>query len=88
MDDTRKIALAVLAVALIVVSVGVAYGLITNARAPINSGVYSNSAPYNNHGPYGSYGSYGNPSYYGAQGGRMMGGGMMGGGFDGFRMMG
>ncbi len=103
MDETRKVVIAVIAVVLVVLTIGITYGLITNAKAPVNSGVYGNYAPYGgysqgstgyaagNYPQSGSYGPYGNsaPYYgYGTYGNGAQGGGMMGGGMMGGGMMG
>ncbi len=100
MDETRKAVLAVIAVVLVVLTIGITYGLITNARAPANSGAYGNYAPYNqgstgypagNYPQSGNYGPYSNSAPYngyGTYGNGAQGGGMMSGGMMGGGMMG
>ena len=81
MDNTRKAVVAVLATVLLVLTVGVAYGMVTSSGTPATSG----TAGY---GAYGSYqNGYGNPSYSGGSGGMMGNGmdGMMGGNGMGMR---
>jgi len=81
MDNTRKAVVAVLATVLLVLTVGVAYGMVTGNGTSATSGKAG----------YGVYGSYqngcGNPSYSGGSGGMMGNGmdGMMGGNGMGMR---
>jgi len=86
MDQGKKIAIVIFAVAMIALGITVVYAYSASSSVPNN--YYSNTSPYGATGSYGSYGSYGNypsngyPGYgysapYGAPGYR--GGGMMGG---------
>ena len=74
MDGTKKIAVAVLLVALVALGVAVAYGCYVSTAVPNNYGAYGNygtygnNAPNNGYGPYGSTGPYSNYYPYGSYG--------------------
>lgn len=94
MDNTRKAVVAVLATVLLILTVGVAYGMVASGGTPATAGAAgygsygSTNGAYGNAGAYSSYqNGYGNPSYNGGQGGMMGGGmgGMMGGNRMGMR---
>jgi hypothetical protein len=95
MDGTKKIAVAVLTVALVALGIAVAYGYYVNTTVPSNYGAYGSYGTYgsstpNGYGaygsaePYGTYGPYGGYGSYGNAGPYgnsygQWGGGMMGG---------
>jgi hypothetical protein len=70
MDGTKKIAVAVLTVALVALGVAVAYGYYVSTAVPSNYGAYGTYGPYGNSAPngYGAYGSTGPYSNYGPNG--------------------
>jgi hypothetical protein len=68
MNRAKKIVIAVLAVALVLIGVATAYAYYASARVYGYSGAYGYNSPYGTSGSYGYYGPYNNAGSYGSYG--------------------